>query len=160
MSFGCISTRHRFATIKDMSASKFGEFIKEQRLKKRLTRQDFSSLINISAGYLNHLERGSRIPSHEVIANIAEKLGVSSGYLFELLEGTNSEGETEKELLYWLRADPILDPRTKRNIEQIIQAEYEEAKRELPERPIDPGIRWPEGIPDMSGKNKKDKKGA
>ncbi len=84
--------------IKSMEAKKLGEFIKQQRNLKALTRRSLSEKLGITEGHLNNIERGDRIPSHELMFGLARELRVPSGYLMEILEGKNqSEKEDEDE---------------------------------------------------------------
>jgi transcriptional regulator with XRE-family HTH domain len=58
--------------------NELGKFIKEKRMKKRLTLRALDKLTGLSQPYLSLLESGKRVnPSHETLRKIAQHIGVT-----------------------------------------------------------------------------------
>ncbi len=56
----------------------FGEFLKEKRLKKKISLRKFAEEMNVSASFLSDLENGERgAPSGEMLKNISIGLALS-----------------------------------------------------------------------------------
>lgn len=53
-----------------------GDKIREERLKIKLTQEEFAETIDLSYSYLGHVERGERGLSVEKLADIAEYFGL------------------------------------------------------------------------------------
>lgn len=62
----------------------FNERLKEIRIKKGLTQEEFAKLLNISSSAISLYESGSREPSLATLVNIANVLDVSTDYLLGL----------------------------------------------------------------------------
>lgn len=62
----------------------FNERLKEIRIKKELTQEEFAKLLNISPSAISLYESGSREPSLATLVNIANVLDVSTDYLLGL----------------------------------------------------------------------------
>lgn len=78
--------------IYDMTVDNLGEYIKNKRLDKHLTREKLAGILSISASHLNAIERGLRIPSRDLMRSIAKELDIEIEVLYERLEG---DGTTE-----------------------------------------------------------------
>ena len=65
---------------------RFGAYIKQKRLKLKITREKFADTLDISTNYLYQFETGKKVPAAEVILQIAKELNVSAGYIFDLLD--------------------------------------------------------------------------
>lgn len=55
-------------------ALQFGEFIKEARLKKRMTQVEVARLIGVSQAYYNHMEKGIRNVDLSLAMNLCRVL--------------------------------------------------------------------------------------
>lgn len=54
---------------------KFGEYIREKRLNKKIAGKEFAEMVGISPTYLNDLEKGRKsIPASEKLLKIVETL--------------------------------------------------------------------------------------
>lgn len=62
----------------------FNERLKEIRIKKNLTQEEFAKLLNISPSSISLYETGNREPSLSTLVNIAKILDVSTDYLLGL----------------------------------------------------------------------------
>jgi transcriptional regulator with XRE-family HTH domain len=62
---------------------KFGHRIRELRLQRHLTQEEFSELVGISIDMLSVIERGRHAPSFDRLEQIADRLGVEVSYLFD-----------------------------------------------------------------------------
>lgn len=64
----------------------FNERLKEIRIKKNLTQDDFAKLLNISPSSISLYESGNREPSLNTLIKIAIVLDVSTDYLLGLTD--------------------------------------------------------------------------
>ncbi len=61
---------------------KFGERLREIRLGRRMTQEQFAEALNISVDFLSLIERGLNAPSFETLDRIAKRLKLSVAELF------------------------------------------------------------------------------
>ena len=73
---------------------KFGNRVREERERQKLTRSALAEMANTEQGYIVQIERGSRSPSLKTFTNLLSALGVSSDYL---IFGMTDERQTEKD---------------------------------------------------------------
>ena len=62
---------------------KFGQRLREIRLNRRQTQEQFAETLDISVDFLSLMERGRNAPSFETLDRIARRLKVSVADLFE-----------------------------------------------------------------------------
>ena len=67
----------------DKKVIKFGEKLKEIRLKKDLSQGDVARILNVHRSYISGLERGRRNPSLLTVHKVAKALGVSTNELLK-----------------------------------------------------------------------------
>lgn len=73
---------------------KFNERLKEIRLKRGLTQENFAKQINISPSSISLYERGDREPNLSTLIIIAKVLDVSTDYLLGLTDIESSSTHT------------------------------------------------------------------
>jgi transcriptional regulator with XRE-family HTH domain len=61
---------------------KFGVRLREIRLQRRMTQEQFAEAIDISVDFLSLIERGINAPSFEVLERIAKRLRLPVSDLF------------------------------------------------------------------------------
>jgi transcriptional regulator with XRE-family HTH domain len=61
---------------------KFGQRLREIRLSRRMSQEQFSETIGVSVDFLSLIERGRNAPSFETLDKIARRLRVSVADLF------------------------------------------------------------------------------
>jgi len=73
---------------------KFGNRLKEIRLSRRLSQEQFAELLGISVDFLSLIERGINVPSFENLEIFSTQLGlsVSELFTFERTTTTNPRG--------------------------------------------------------------------
>ncbi len=64
------------------SVEDLGDYLKEQRVKARLSLRQLADLAGVSNPYLSQIERGLRRPSAEVLQQIAKALRISAEQLY------------------------------------------------------------------------------
>ncbi len=64
------------------SVEDLGDYLKEQRVKARLSLRQLADLAGVSNPYLSQIERGLRKPSAEVLQQIAKALRISAEQLY------------------------------------------------------------------------------
>lgn len=69
--------------------SLFGKKLKDMRVERDMTLDEFSKLLDVPAQTLNRYELSQRTPKIDVVSKIAEKLNVSSDYLLGKTEYKN-----------------------------------------------------------------------
>jgi len=72
----------------------FGNRIKDERERQKLTRSALAELAHTEQGYIVQIERGSRSPSLKTFTNLLTALGVSADYLI-FGAAANEENENE-----------------------------------------------------------------
>lgn len=70
---------------------KFCERLKEMRIKRGYTQDEFAKMINISPSSISLYENGDREPSISMLKTISETLDVSSDYLLGLSDEKNKD---------------------------------------------------------------------
>ncbi len=60
---------------------KFGDRLKELRIKNNLSQRELAKKLNISKTAINYWEKGLRTPTLDVVINIADYFGVTLDYL-------------------------------------------------------------------------------
>ncbi|MEK7995832.1 MAG: helix-turn-helix transcriptional regulator [Planctomycetota bacterium] len=60
----------------------FGERLRQIRLERALTQEQFAELVGISVDFLSLIERGINAPSFDSLEQIAGRLGVPVAFLF------------------------------------------------------------------------------
>lgn len=71
---------------------KFCERLKEMRIKRGYTQDEFAKILNISTSSISLYENGDREPSLSMLKTISETLNVSSDYLLGLTDNKNNDG--------------------------------------------------------------------
>lgn len=61
---------------------KFGQRLRQIRLSRRMTQEQFAETLDISVDFLSLIERGRNAPSFETLEKIAKHLRVSVSDLF------------------------------------------------------------------------------
>lgn len=61
---------------------KFGRHLRQIRIQRRLTQEQFAEALDISVDFLSLIERGRSAPSFETLDRIAKRLRVSVSELF------------------------------------------------------------------------------
>jgi transcriptional regulator with XRE-family HTH domain len=61
---------------------RFGERLRQIRLSRRLTQEQFAEALNISVDFLSLIERGRNAPSFETLDRISKRLRVPVSELF------------------------------------------------------------------------------
>ena len=89
---------------------KFGEYLRQKRLKKNMKAKTFAELLEISPAYLSSLENGSRQPpSNELLEKMAAILGLSTDeryLLFDLAGENKNPQEIAKDLTEYIYQNP------------------------------------------------------
>ncbi len=60
----------------------FGQRLRQIRLSRRKTQEQFAEMLDISVDFLSLIERGRNAPSFETLGKIAKRLRVSVADLF------------------------------------------------------------------------------
>jgi len=61
----------------------FGQRLRQIRLSRRKTQEQFAEMLDISVDFLSLIERGRNAPSFETLAGIARRLRVPVAHLFD-----------------------------------------------------------------------------
>lgn len=61
---------------------KFGERLRQIRLKRRMSQEQFAEMLDISVDFLSLIERGRNAPSFETLDRMAKRLRVRVAGLF------------------------------------------------------------------------------
>jgi transcriptional regulator with XRE-family HTH domain len=97
-----------------------GEFIRDQRLRERLSLRKLSGLAGISNPYLSQIERGLRKPSAEILQGIAKGLKISAETLY-VRAGILEDGSVS-DLESAILAEPDLTERQKQTLLEIYRS--------------------------------------
>lgn len=62
---------------------RFGARVRDLRLARRETQDDFAEFLGISMKFLSLIERGERAPSFDTLETISERLGMTISELFD-----------------------------------------------------------------------------
>ena len=69
----------------NLNKIKFGSYIRDIRIKKRIGQRELAAKIGIAASYLNDIEKNKRTaPKISVINNISKILEIEKNYLHDL----------------------------------------------------------------------------
>jgi transcriptional regulator with XRE-family HTH domain len=112
-----------------MNAREVGAYIRDQRLKARLSLHGMSSLAGVSIPYLSQVERGMRKPSADILYAIAKALRISASTLY--VHAGILDDVTVPDVASAIMADPSITERQKQALVQIYEAFREEAGRDL-----------------------------
>jgi transcriptional regulator with XRE-family HTH domain len=74
---------------------KFGERLRQIRLSRRLTQEQFAEVLNISVDFLSLMERGRNAPSFETLDRISKRLRMPVAELFTF-DGERNRGTALK----------------------------------------------------------------
>ncbi|MGZ4677938.1 MAG: helix-turn-helix domain-containing protein [Acidimicrobiia bacterium] len=97
-----------------------GEFIRDQRVRDRLSLRKLSEMAGISNPYLSQIERGLRKPSAEILQGIAKGLRISAETLY--VRAGILEDPPESDLEPAILADPHLTDRQKQTLLEIYRS--------------------------------------
>lgn len=61
---------------------KFGEHLRQIRLKRRMSQERFAEMLDISVDFLSLIERGRNAPSFETLDQMSKRLRVPVANLF------------------------------------------------------------------------------
>lgn len=67
---------------KDKKKIQFGEYVKDQRERKKLTQEQLAELTDLSTVTISAIERGVKAPSFESMSNIIRVLNLDSRRIF------------------------------------------------------------------------------
>ena len=67
-------------------AVEIGKVIREWRMERKVSQEEFAYRCGVHRTYMTHLERGSNMPSVEVLARIARGFGIEISAVFLELE--------------------------------------------------------------------------
>ena len=87
-----------------------GEYLREQRLTKKLSLRQLSAIAGISNPYLSQIERGVKRPSAEILQQIAKGLSISAETLYVqagLLDPKDAAAEAAGRLGARRLGDPV-----------------------------------------------------
>ncbi|MBX7149292.1 helix-turn-helix domain-containing protein [bacterium] len=70
---------------------KFGDFLRDQRLRADLTQMQLAQKLDVSQNFVTYLEKGQRKPTNEMIKKISKILSVSTDKLYFLANPDVSE---------------------------------------------------------------------
>ncbi|MGN7248666.1 helix-turn-helix domain-containing protein [Janibacter anophelis] len=99
-----------------------GEYLREQRLTKKLSLRQLSAIAGISNPYLSQIERGVKRPSAEILQQIAKGLSISAETLYVqagLLDPTDSVSEVGATTRAAISSDPALTARQRQTLLEI-----------------------------------------
>lgn len=99
-----------------------GEYLREQRLTKKLSLRQLSAIAGISNPYLSQIERGVKRPSAEILQQIAKGLSISAETLYVqagLLDPTDSVTQAGATTRAAISSDPALTARQRQTLLEI-----------------------------------------
>ncbi len=107
-----------------------GDYLREQRLTKKLSVRQLSALAGISNPYLSQIERGVKRPSAEILQQIAKGLSISAESLYVqagLLDPKDAAAEAGDATRAAISADPALTSRQRQTLLDIYESFVGEA---------------------------------
>jgi transcriptional regulator with XRE-family HTH domain len=109
-----------------------GAFIRDQRLRERLSVRGLSELAGISNPYLSQIERGLRKPSAEILQGIARGLRISAETLYVRAGFLDADpaGPGGDDLVAAIRADASIAPRHRELLVELYRTFQREHQRE------------------------------
>lgn len=103
-----------------------GEYLREQRLTKKLSLRQLSAIAGISNPYLSQIERGVKRPSAEILQQIAKGLSISAETLYVQAGLLDPKDAAAAEAGATTRAaiatDPALTSRQRQTLLEIYQS--------------------------------------
>lgn len=102
-----------------------GDYLREQRLTKKLSVRQLSALAGISNPYLSQIERGVKRPSAEILQQIARGLSISAESLYVqagLLDPKDAAAEAGYATRAAIGADPALTSRQRQTLLDIYES--------------------------------------
>lgn len=102
-----------------------GDYLREQRLTKKLSLRQLSHLAGISNPYLSQIERGVKRPSAEILQQIAKGLSISAETLYVqagLLDPKDMRAEAAATTRAAIAADPALTARQRQTLLEIYES--------------------------------------
>ncbi|MGO1167062.1 MAG: helix-turn-helix domain-containing protein [Janibacter sp.] len=102
-----------------------GDYLREQRLTKKLSVRQLSALAGVSNPYLSQIERGVKRPSAEILQQIAKGLSISAETLYVqagLLDPKEAAGEAGATTRAAIAADPALTSRQRQTLIDIYES--------------------------------------
>lgn len=102
-----------------------GDYLREQRLTKKLSVRQLSALAGISNPYLSQIERGVKRPSAEILQQIAKGLSISAESLYVqagLLDPKDAAAEAGDATRAAIGADPALTSRQRQTLLDIYES--------------------------------------
>ena len=104
--------------------NKFGEFLKELRLDRKLTLRDVQDKVKISNAYLSQVERGERnIPTMKILVKLANVYGVPVSLLNKKAEDElkrQSQETFDSLTMGYSDEHPLGSPLTMLNLDSLI----------------------------------------
>jgi transcriptional regulator with XRE-family HTH domain len=67
---------------------RFGQRLREIRLSRKMTQEQFAEAVSISVDFLSLIERGRNAPSFETLDRMAKRLRIAVADLFTFRGGT------------------------------------------------------------------------
>jgi transcriptional regulator with XRE-family HTH domain len=110
-----------------MNAREVGAYIRDQRLKAKLSLHGVSSLAGVSIPYLSQIERGLRKPSADILYAIAKALRISAGTLY--VRAGILEDVPVPDVASAILGDPLITEGQKQALIRIYEAFREETRR-------------------------------
>lgn len=102
-----------------------GDYLREQRLTKKLSVRQLSHLAGISNPYLSQIERGVKRPSAEILQQIAKGLSISAETLYVqagLLDPKDASEEAGATTRAAIATDPALTSRQRQTLLDIYES--------------------------------------
>lgn len=102
-----------------------GDYLREQRLTKKLSVRQLSHLAGISNPYLSQIERGVKRPSAEILQQIAKGLSISAETLYVqagLLDPKDASAEAGATTRAAIATDPALTSRQRQTLLEIYES--------------------------------------
>lgn len=114
-----------------------GDYLREQRLTKKLSVRQLSAIAGISNPYLSQIERGVKRPSAEILQQIAKGLSISAETLYVqagLLDPKEAVPETGATTRAAIASDSALTARQRQTMLEIYESFVGTAAPAAPQR--------------------------
>lgn len=102
-----------------------GDYLRDQRVTKKLSVRQLSAIAGISNPYLSQIERGVKRPSAEILQQIAKGLSISAETLYVqagLLDPKDAAAEAGATTRAAIAADPALTSRQRQTMLEIYES--------------------------------------
>lgn len=102
-----------------------GDYLREQRLTKKLSVRQLSALAGVSNPYLSQIERGVKRPSADILQQIAKGLSISAETLYVqagLLDPKDAAAEADATTRAAISTDPALTSRQRQTLIDIYES--------------------------------------